>query len=158
MVRKFVQLMKTASAAGWSAALTMRDTTSSGTEPSARSSLMPRPTAFATAKPLSSKKCLPRSVTSGTYGPVKTMRRAPTARMASRLAVDDVVLAVTDLRSRGVDVSDPFHFGQNGQTPGVHPGTPRPDFGTYAQFADPDGNVWLLQEVPSRAGKAWGLS
>ena len=32
----------------------------------------------------------------------------------------------------------------------------RGDFGSYASFADPDGNTWLLQEVPSRVdqGKA----
>jgi catechol 2,3-dioxygenase-like lactoylglutathione lyase family enzyme len=100
----------------------------------------------------------PGSGCSVTFGDGMPVKAKPGDYHGIHLIVDDVVLAVADLRGRGVDVSDPFHFGQNGQTPGVHPGSPRPDFGTYAQFADPDGNVWLLQEVPSRAGKAWGLS
>lgn len=74
------------------------------------------------------------------------------------IVVDDVEAAVADLRGRGIEVSDPFHFGPDGQAPGVHPGAPRPDFATYAQFCDPDGNRWLLQEVPSRAGQPWRLA
>jgi len=35
------------------------------------------------------------------------------------------------------------------RTLGVDPH--RTDFGSYAEFADPDGNTWLIQEVPSRA-------
>jgi hypothetical protein len=49
---------------------------------------------------------------------------------------------------RGVAVSEPFHFGPNGQTPGLHPD--RIDYGTFLSFEDPDGNGWLVQEVPSR--------
>ncbi len=37
----------------------------------------------------------------------------------------------------------------DGRTLGVDPN--RADFGSYAEFADPDGNTWLVQEVPSRA-------
>ena len=61
------------------------------------------------------------------------------------LAVEDIEAAVAELRSRGLDVSDPFHFGAEGQTPGLHP--QRLDYGSFAQFDDPDGNVWLLQEI-----------
>jgi hypothetical protein len=45
-------------------------------------------------------------------------------------------------------VTDIFHWTEQGQTTGVDP--KRADYGSYATFADPDGNVWLLQEVPSR--------
>jgi catechol 2,3-dioxygenase-like lactoylglutathione lyase family enzyme len=48
------------------------------------------------------------------------------------------------LAANGVDVSEPFHFGEQGQAPGLHP--ERADYGTYASFSDPDGNSWLLQE------------
>jgi catechol 2,3-dioxygenase-like lactoylglutathione lyase family enzyme len=48
-----------------------------------------------------------------------------------------------------VEGSDVFRFGPEGRTAGVDP--KRADFGSYATFADPDGNTWLLQEVPSRA-------
>ena len=64
-------------------------------------------------------------------------------------------LVVTDLPSvrdalvaRGVDVTEPFHFGATGQAAGLHP--ERVDFGSFATFRDPDGTGWLLQEVPSR--------
>jgi predicted enzyme related to lactoylglutathione lyase len=61
------------------------------------------------------------------------------------LVVSDIEEARADLVGRGVDVSEPFHFGEAGQQPGLHPG--REDYGTFASFEDPDGNAWLLQEV-----------
>ena len=54
-----------------------------------------------------------------------------------------------ELVGRGVEVSEPFHFGAEGQTNGLHP--ERADYGTFASFRDPDGNGWLLQEVRQRA-------
>ena len=60
------------------------------------------------------------------------------------LVVPDLPAALADLRGRGVDVGEPFHFAQTGQTPGLHP--QRADYGSFATFADPDGNGWLLQE------------
>lgn len=66
------------------------------------------------------------------------------------------VLPVTDVRDRGVEVAGPFHFGDGGQADGVHPA--RDDFASFASFDDPDGNTWLVQEVPSRGGAAWQLS
>jgi catechol 2,3-dioxygenase-like lactoylglutathione lyase family enzyme len=65
------------------------------------------------------------------------------------LVVADIEAALTDLAERGVEVSEPFHFGPEGQTPGLDP--ERRDYGTYASFSDPDGNGWLLQEVKTRA-------
>jgi hypothetical protein len=53
------------------------------------------------------------------------------------------------LAERGVDVGEPFHFGAEGQTPGLHP--ERADYGTYLSFSDPDGNGWLVQEVGRQA-------
>jgi catechol 2,3-dioxygenase-like lactoylglutathione lyase family enzyme len=64
------------------------------------------------------------------------------------LVVSDVEGARQELVERGVAVSEPFHFGPNGQTPGLHPD--RIDYGTFLSFEDPDGNGWLVQEVPSR--------
>lgn len=60
------------------------------------------------------------------------------------LVVTDVAAASSELLGRGVEVSEPFHFTQAGQTPGLHP--ERADFGSFATFADPDGTGWLLQE------------
>ena len=50
---------------------------------------------------------------------------------------------------RGVDVSEPFHFGQRGQTPGLDPA--RADSNSFVSFSDPDGNGWLIQEIKQRA-------
>jgi len=73
----------------------------------------------------------------------------PGSYRATYLVVSDIVTAHRDLKERGVPVSDIFHFEPNGQTPGPDP--EHADYGSYATFADPDGNTWLLQEVPSRA-------
>lgn len=61
------------------------------------------------------------------------------------LVVSDIDAARADLRSRGVDASEPFHFGESGPTPGRHPG--RENYGTFMSFSDPDGNGFLVQEV-----------
>jgi len=61
------------------------------------------------------------------------------------LVVPDIEAARAELVSRGTDVSDFFHFGDAGQAPGLHPD--RVNYGTYASIKDPDGNLWLLQEV-----------
>ena len=65
------------------------------------------------------------------------------------LVVSDIEAAHRDLRDRGIPIGDIFHYGPQGQAPGRDPN--HGDYGSYATFADPDGNGWLLQEVPSRA-------
>lgn len=75
------------------------------------------------------------------------------------LAVSDIDAARTELRSRGVAVSDVFHDAGGGLGGGFHVGTegraPGPDpqgrsYGSYASFNDPDGNVWVLQGITER--------
>ncbi len=61
------------------------------------------------------------------------------------LIVSDVVQARTELLARDVEVSEPFHFGPQGQTPGLDP--ERRSYGSFLSFSDPDGNGWLVQEV-----------
>jgi catechol 2,3-dioxygenase-like lactoylglutathione lyase family enzyme len=75
---------------------------------------------------------------------------APGSAQGLHLVVTDIEAARAELTGRGVDISELFHFGPEGQTPGIDPN--RADFGSYATFTDPDNNGWLLQEVPSRAG------
>lgn len=63
------------------------------------------------------------------------------------LVATDVVAAHNDLVGRGIEFGDVYHFASVGPgttAPGPHP--ERLDFGTYAEFSDPDGNVWLIQE------------
>jgi catechol 2,3-dioxygenase-like lactoylglutathione lyase family enzyme len=74
---------------------------------------------------------------------------APGSYEGMHLVVDDIEAARAELVERGVDVSEPFHFGAEGQTPGLHP--ERVDYGSYLSFSDPDGNGWLIQEVRARA-------
>ena len=73
----------------------------------------------------------------------------PGSYQGLHLVVTDIEAAREELVGRGVDVSDPFHFGPEGQATGLHP--ERADYGTFASFQDPDGNGWLLQEVRQRA-------
>ena len=85
------------------------------------------------------------SVTFGTGMP----QSEPGSYVNTYLVVPDIEAAHAELKERGIDVSDIYHWTEAGQTPGVDPN--RGDYGSYASFDDPDGNSWLLQEVPSRA-------
>ena len=68
--------------------------------------------------------------------------------------VSDIEAASQDLTSRGVEVSEPFHFGPGGIEPGLDP--ERRTYNSYATFKDPDGNEFLLQEVTERLpGRLW---
>jgi catechol 2,3-dioxygenase-like lactoylglutathione lyase family enzyme len=67
------------------------------------------------------------------------------------LCVPDIEAARAELVGRGAEVSDYFHFGDTGQTPGLHPR--REMYGTFLSLSDPDGNGWLVQEV-NRAAAA----
>ena len=70
---------------------------------------------------------------------------APGTYQGLHLVVTDVEAARVLLVERGVDVSEPYHFGAAGQTAGVAPN--RGDYETYLSLNDPDGNGWLIQEV-----------
>lgn len=73
--------------------------------------------------------------------------RSPVVGM--HLVVADLNAALEEIAGRGIQVGEAFHYGPAGKEPGVHPD--HPDYGSYAELEDPDGNLWLLQEVPSRA-------
>jgi catechol 2,3-dioxygenase-like lactoylglutathione lyase family enzyme len=73
---------------------------------------------------------------------------APGSYRATYLVVSDIVAAHRDLKERGVPITEISHYGPEGQVPGPDPN--HADYHSYASFADPDGNTWLLQEVPSR--------
>ncbi len=69
------------------------------------------------------------------------------------LVVSDIEAARDDLVRRGVQVSEIFHFAAGpgpfgGQVSGIAPD--HQSYGSYAAFSDPDGNLWLLQEVTAR--------
>ena len=81
------------------------------------------------------------------------------------LAVDDIDTARKGLISRGIDVSEVFHFAGGPFNNSVE--NPRvvgrdPDgrsYFSFASFEDPDGNCWLLQEITTRLpGREWESS
>jgi catechol 2,3-dioxygenase-like lactoylglutathione lyase family enzyme len=69
------------------------------------------------------------------------------------LVVRDIDTARADLIARGVDVSEVFHGqgfrrGTADRVPGPDP--ERRSYSSFAEFSDPDGNGWLLQEITER--------
>jgi len=68
----------------------------------------------------------------------------PGSMRGLHLVVTDVVAARDELVGRGVEMGELHHYGAEGRTPGVHP--ERSDYNSFAEFTDPDGNLWLLQE------------
>jgi catechol 2,3-dioxygenase-like lactoylglutathione lyase family enzyme len=58
--------------------------------------------------------------------------------------VEDIVAAREELLGRGVDVAAIRHLIDGEWHDGPHPD--RADYNSFAELADPDGNLWLLQE------------
>jgi catechol 2,3-dioxygenase-like lactoylglutathione lyase family enzyme len=78
------------------------------------------------------------------------------------LAVDDIDAAREELMTRGVDVSEVFHyaggpFNNALEKPRVSGSDPQGrSYFSFASFEDPDGNGWLLQEIKTRLpGREW---
>ncbi|GEL20683.1 glyoxalase superfamily protein [Pseudonocardia asaccharolytica] len=60
------------------------------------------------------------------------------------LVVTDIETARAELTERGVAVTEIRHMTPDGWVPGSDP--EHRDYGSFADFADPDGNTWVLQE------------
>ncbi len=83
---------------------------------------------------------------------------APGSARGLYLVVSDIDAAREVLLQHGAQVSDVFHSGtpgaqfqpddSQGRIGGRDPR--RPSYSSFATFADPDGNGWLLQEVTTR--------
>ena len=78
---------------------------------------------------------------------------APGSARATYLAVTDIEAARAELIARGVKVSDirhksPVETWAGGWAPGADP--ERRDYASFADFADPDGNTWVIQEIGYR--------
>jgi catechol 2,3-dioxygenase-like lactoylglutathione lyase family enzyme len=69
----------------------------------------------------------------------------PGSYRGTHLVVTDIEDARAELVGRGVDVSEIRHMGTEGWEPGPDP--ERRDYGSFADFRDPDGNTWVLQEA-----------
>jgi predicted enzyme related to lactoylglutathione lyase len=97
----------------------------------------------------------PASQASIQFGTGVTEMTAPLDNLY--LVVDDIEAARAELVSRGADVSEIWHgrgVGSEGHVPGTDP--EHSSYGSFASFADPDGNRWLLQEITQRLpGRVW---
>ena len=72
-------------------------------------------------------------------------KAAPGSVEGLHLVVSDIVGARAELAERGVDVSEVRHLESGAWVPGPDP--ERRDYESFADFRDPDGNSWVLQEV-----------
>lgn len=77
---------------------------------------------------------------------------APGSVRGLHLVVPDIVAARAELVERGVEVGEVRHIESGEWVKGPDP--ERRDYGSFADFSDPDGNTWVLQEVGrSEAGR-----
>ena len=73
---------------------------------------------------------------------------APGSVQAVLLVVKDIEASRADIASRGIDIGEVYHTGLKPHEPG--PALFHLSYLTYADFKDPDGNGWRLQEVTHR--------
>jgi catechol 2,3-dioxygenase-like lactoylglutathione lyase family enzyme len=85
----------------------------------------------------------PGSACSATFG-IGITDATPGSVKGTHLVVTDIEAARAELTGRGVDVSDVRHMTPEGWKPGPDPS--HADFNSFADFSDPDGNTWVLQE------------
>jgi catechol 2,3-dioxygenase-like lactoylglutathione lyase family enzyme len=91
----------------------------------------------------------PDSPTSITFG-LGLTKAAPGSTQGG-LIVSDIEDAHDRLAARGIEVSDVWHgppFPPEVRQPGPDP--ERTSYGSFCSFEDPDGNLWLVQEVTTR--------
>ena len=91
----------------------------------------------------------PGSGCSVTFG--KGLTAAAPGSAAAALIVSDIEAAHDELIRRGIDASEMWHgapFPLEARLPGPDP--ERTSYGSFFAFTDPDGNVWLVQEVTTR--------
>ena len=83
---------------------------------------------------------------------------APGSAQGLYLIVSDIEAARDGLAAAGVEISEVFHPGAPGaqfrlDAPVGRESGRSPEnasYGSFADFTDPDGNVWLLQEITAR--------
>lgn len=91
----------------------------------------------------------PGSGCSITFG--KGVTTAAPGALRGGLIVSDIEAAHKDLVAKGINASEVFHgspFSPAGRISGPEP--KRQSYGSFVSFEDPDGNVWIVQEVTRR--------
>ncbi len=93
----------------------------------------------------------PGSACSISFG-IGISKAKPGSVQGLHLVVDDITAAREELSNRGAEVSEIRHMTPEGWKHGADPDQAR--YNSFADFADPDGNTWVLQEVdyPASAG------
>ncbi len=86
----------------------------------------------------------PGSACSVTFG-IGITDSAPGSYRGTHLVVEDIEAVRDELVGRGVEVSAVRHMTPQGWADGVDPEHAK--YNSFADFADPDGNTWVLQEV-----------
>src|SRR6478736_3294255 len=98
----------------------------------------------------------PGSAASVIFGEGLTARE-PGSVEGLHLITADIAAAREELLARGAEVGELWHdadgifhwAGEANRVSGPHPATD--SYGTYASFADPDGNSWTIQQIVTRA-------
>ena len=91
----------------------------------------------------------PGSGCSVTFG--KGITAAAPGSAEGGLVVSDIEAAHNELVGRGIDATDVWHgppFPVEARQPGPDP--ERASYGSFCSFNDPDGNLWIVQEVTTR--------
>ena len=78
-------------------------------------------------------------------GTTPLVTAAPGSQRGLHLVVEDIASARSELISRGVLVGEIRHIEDGQWRPGLDPR--RSSYMSFAEFSDPDSNLWLLQEV-----------
>ncbi len=71
----------------------------------------------------------------------------PGTYRGTHLVVSDIEAACAQLVERGVEVGEVRHFDREKGEWRPGPDPEHGDYMSFADFADPDGNTWVLQEV-----------
>jgi catechol 2,3-dioxygenase-like lactoylglutathione lyase family enzyme len=79
------------------------------------------------------------------FGTGLGLEAAPGSVKGMHVVTPDIVAARTELTGRDVDVSEVRHIADGGWKSGPDP--EHRSYMSFADFADPDGNGWVLQEV-----------
>ena len=78
----------------------------------------------------------------------KGVTAAAPGSLRGGLIVSDIEAAHKDLMARGVKPSEVFHGSPFSRISGPDP--ERQSYSSYVSFEDPDGNMWIVQEVTRR--------
>ena len=93
----------------------------------------------------------PGSACSVTVG-VGLTDAAPGSVRGTHLVTPDIQATRDELAARGVPVSPVRHLEEGTWVEGLDPADA--DYASFADFADPDGNTWILQGVRNRPAPA----